>query len=251
MLPSTLPQPPERMFVTATDLENRMETGAIAFSRYLKRIVDANSWSHPQMVALCKLCTDQKAWLHNSQIAGLLKARLKSPGPRSFVALEFLFRAIDAHQKGDPETCEVKFGNLAHLVEHAQIMRDENGNPASMGYLMEVFSGLREVPIDISSLSFTEKQAIQVSEQAGRLIRRLMAVDDLDPIADAEKVSMAFGGSREDRLKCAAIIKGTEQWTPDEIEEAMSRLSKLMRDSFHYIRSARELQDEFLAPPRP
>lgn len=250
MLPSTIPPLPERMFVPATNLENRLDTGIIAFSRYFRFVVASNGWSHAQLVSLCKLCTDQKAWLHNSQIAGLLKASFKNPGPRSFMALEFLFRAIDQYQKSDKEDCGVKFGKLTPLIEHAVIMRDENGNPATLGYLVEVFAGLRDIPIDISTFSFSDKQASLISDKAGRLIRRLMAVESLDPIVDAEQISVSFGQSKDERNKFVAIIKGSGQWKPDEIEDALTKLSKLMRERFNYKRSSRELQEEFLATPR-
>lgn len=241
-----VPSLPERMFLEATDLENRMDAGSIAFSKYFSRLMDGNGWSHPQLVALCKKCTGDKAWLHSSQIAGLRQARLKSPGPRSFVALEYLFRAIDQYQKGGFTESGALFGNLSNLVENAEIMRDEKGNPASLGYLVELFTGLRDVPIDLSTLTYSEKQAEQISEKAGRLIRKLMAVDDLDPIADAGIVAARYSGSSEQRAKFAGIIKGAVVWEPEEIEEAMGKLAKLLREQFSYKRTAGELREEFL-----
>lgn len=250
MLTQAIPQPPERMYLSASDLETRMDTGAIAFSKYFKRIIDANGWSHPQMVALCKLCTDGKAWLHNSQIAGLLKAGLKSPGPRSFVALEYLFKAIDEYQKNGEASSGVRFGKLTHLVEHAEIMRDPNGNPATLGYLVEVFTGLREVPIDISSLSFSEKHAEIISVNAGRLVRKLMAIEKMDPIDDAIKVASRYSGSQEQKAVFVAIITGNSSWLPEEVEEGLFKLAKLLREAFEFDRTASELREELLTQER-
>ena len=238
--------PPERMFLEATDLETQMDAGAMAFGKYFSRLMDGNGWSHPQLVALCKKCTGDKAWLHSSQIAGLRAARLKSPGPRSFVALEYLFRAIDQYQKGGFTESRALFGSLSKLVDGAEIMRDENGNPASLGYLVELFTGLREVPIDLSTLSYSEKQAEKISEQAGRLIRKLMAVDDLDPITDAVTVATQYSGTSVQRVKLVGIIKGAVVWEPEEIEEALGKLAKLLREQFSYKRTAAELREEFL-----
>lgn len=235
------------MPVSGLELEDRMDAAAIAFSQLFRHWMDSNDWSHPQLVALCKKCTGGKAFLHSSQIAGLRSARLKSPGPRSFVALEYLMRAIDAYQKGSGFGEErALFGELSHLVDNAEILRDDDGNPATTGYLLELFIGLREVPIDLSTLTYSEKQAEQISDKAGRLIRKLMAVDDLDPIADAGVVASRYSGTSEQRMKFAAIIKGAVVWQPNEIEEALGKLAKFLREQFSYNRTAAELREEFL-----
>lgn len=162
------------------------------------------------------------------------------------MALEYLFRAIDQYQKGAFTESGALFGSLSALVESAEIMRDENGNPASLGYLVELFTGLRDVPIDLSTLSYSEKQAEQISDKAGRLVRKLMAVDDLDPISDAGTVAARYSGTSEQRFKFSGIIKGAATWEPDEIEEALGKLAKLLREQFSYKRTAGELREEFL-----
>jgi hypothetical protein len=229
---------PPRMYPDAAGLEGAMDTGALSFARWFSRVMDHNGWSHPQLVALCRVCTGDKAWLHSSQIAGLRHARLKSPGPRSFVALEYLFRAIHNYQKGSAVTT---FGSLAELIENAEIMADEEGNPASLGYLMEVFTGLRTVPVDLSTNDVTPAVAEQISMNAGRLIRRLMAVQELDPITDAGTVAAGFSRSSEECFQFASLIKGSHEWAPEEIDANLGRLSKLLQDRFQYKRTAAEL----------
>lgn len=242
----TAPTHPPRPLIEANDLETRMDAGAVGFGKYLARLMDGNGWSHPQLVALCKRCTGDKAWLHSSQIAGLRAARLKSPGPRSFVAMEYLFRNIDAYQKNDFSQERALFGNMGHLVEHAEIMRDEEGNPASLGYLVEMFTGLRPVPIDLSVMSFTDTQAETISREAGRLVRRLMAVVDMDPVIDAPTVAAKFSTNSERRAVFEALIKGSEIWQSEEVEENLNKLSKLLREVFDFQRTASELRDDFL-----
>ena len=74
------------MFVEASDLEERIDNGADRFSKWLCKVMDGNEWSHPQIVQLCKICTGDKALLHSSQVAGLRKGILKSPGPKALAS---------------------------------------------------------------------------------------------------------------------------------------------------------------------
>lgn len=232
--------PPDRDAVVASELEAKAEEGALAFGKWFTRVMDGNGWSHPQLVALCKSVTGEKAFLHSSQIAGLRQARLKSPGPRSFAALEYLWYGIDRYQK----EYEGQFGRLASLVESAEIMRDPNGNPASMGYMLEVFSGLRPVPVDLSKASYSENQAEQISNNAARLVRRLMAIDDLDPVFDIDQVVNRFPGSSEAKANFAALVKGEASWTSDELETQVASLARMLRDKFKHERNATELLEE-------
>lgn len=232
--------PPDRDAVAPKELEAKAEEGAVAFAKWFTRVMDGNGWSHPQLVALCKAVTGDKAFLHSSQIAGLRQARLKSPGPRSFSALEYLWYGIDRYQK----EYEGQFGRLASLVEHAGIMRDPNGNPASMGYMLEVFSGLRPVPVDLSKAVFSEDQAERISNNAARLVRRLMAIDDLDPVFDIDQVIKRFPGSEEAKAHFEALIKGERSWEIDEIEAQVASLARMLRDKFKYERTANELLEE-------
>lgn len=240
-----------RRSLDANALEEAMDAGAIAFSKWFCRFMDGNGLSHPQLVALCKLCTGGKAWLHSSQIANLRAARLKSPGPRSFVALEFLMKAVWAYQdsvrRGMPQAeTTPKFGNLAVLVERMEIMADEEGNPVEVGYLVEVFSGLRPVPVDLTINLHTALDAEKVSKSAGRLIRKLMAANDMDPIDDSALVANLFPGSHVQRSEFAALLKGEAVWDPESVEENVSRLAKLAREKFEYNRQPTELLEELL-----
>lgn len=222
-----------------------MDQGKINFSRWFTRVMDSNGWSHPTLVALCKSTTGDQAFLHSSQIAGLRSARLKSPGPRSFAALEYLWRAIDDYQRNGSAN-GVTFGSLATFVEKAEIMRDPDGQPASLGYMVEVFTGLLPVPIDLNTVEFTENQARIISDNAGRLVRRMMAQANWDLIDDIQKITDKFSTDRETRDVMKDIIVGQAAWTPDELNDRLSDLARTLNRVFEYRRTVPELQDELL-----
>ena len=94
-----VPGTPPRNLIDGKDLEEVKSAGLIAFGHWFAWFMDVNHFSHPQLVALCKLCTGGKAMLHSSTIAGYRNHRIKNPGLTAFVALEYVCRAIDAAQK--------------------------------------------------------------------------------------------------------------------------------------------------------
>jgi len=203
--------------------------------------MDINGYSHPQLVAICKACTGGHAWMHSSTIANMRNARTKNPGPRAFAALEYCLRDIDAAQRGEFIT---NFGTLTPLIMEATLMRDEDGNPATAGYMIEVFLGLRPIPIDLSVTIITPSDAELISGKAARLIRKLMAVSELDPLEDAETVGGKFPGNPQQKQVATDLIKGQATWSSDEIEEQVGKLSKFCSLQFGYERTPQELMEE-------
>lgn len=241
----------QRRSVDPLKLEETMDAGAVAFAKWFARFMDGNGLSHPQLVTLCKICTGGKAFLHSSQIANLRAARLKSPGPRSFVALEYLMWAVWASNNAYEITAEQaelipRFGTLSPLVKRMQIMADEEGKPVTVGYLVEVFAGLRPVPIDLTVNIHTELDAEKVSRNAGRLVRKLMAAHDMDPVEDAALIANLYPGSSMQRGEFLLLLKGEAIWEPESIDENSSRLSKLIREKFEYNRQPSDLLEELL-----
>tara|TARA_B100001173_G_C15867805_1_gene495883 strand:- start:74 stop:808 length:735 start_codon:yes stop_codon:yes gene_type:complete len=240
-----------RRVLKGEELEDVLDAGAIAFGKWLCRFMDGNGISHPQLVALCKICSGGKALLHSSQIANLRAARLKSPGPRGFVALEYLMKGVWAYQDSlrrgaAQDSSTPRFGNLAALVERMDIMADEDGNPVTVGYLVEVFAGLRPVPIDLTINVHSESDAVKVSKNAGRLVRKLMAAHDMDPIDDSSLVANLYPGSSLQRSEFASLLMGEAAWEPEFLEENVSRLSKLVREKFEYERHPSDLLEELI-----
>ena len=241
MTPQQLPVVPTRSYVDGAELEAAMDAGQIAFSRWFSWWMDINGYSHPQLVALCKVCTGGNAWMHSSTIAGLRNARTKNPGPRSFVALEYCNRAIDAAQKGEFIT---NFGTLTPLIMTATVMRDQDDNPATAGYMIEVFTGLRPVPFNLPSLLISPDDAILISQKAARLIRRLMVVSDLDPIEDAQETGGKFPGNPQQKQTVVDLIRGNAVWSPGDVEEQVGKLTKFVAAQFGYVRTPAELMEE-------
>jgi len=226
------------------ELEEHLDQGAISFSRWFCRVMDSNGWSHPTLVGLCKYVTGDKAFLHSSQIAGLRSARLKSPGPRSFVALEYLWRAIDDFQNS--RSSGITFGNLAPLVERAEIMRDSEGGPATLGYMIEVFTGLQPVPIDLNVVDFNENQANIISDNAGRIIRRMMVQNKWDLIDDLHRVADRYSTDPEIRAEMRNVIVGQGVWSPEDLQARLTDLAKMLAKVFEYRRTVPELIEELL-----
>ena len=239
--PHALPLTPPRSFVSGEQLETVMEGGQISWARWFSWFMDINGYSHPQLVAICKVCTGGHAWMHSSTIANMRNARTKNPGPRAFAALEYCLRDIDAAQRGEFIT---NFGSLTHLIQTATLMRDEEGNPATAGYMIEVFLGLRPIPIDLSVVVFSPTDAELISGKAARLIRKLMVGCDLDPLDDAIDLGGKFPGNPQQKQVAIELIKGQATWSPDEIEEQVGKLSKFCSLHFGYERTPQELLEE-------
>jgi len=157
------------------------------------------------------------------------------------VALEYCNRAIDAAQRGQFIT---NFGTLTPLIMNATLMRDEQGNPATAGYMIEVFTGLRPVPVDLTKVTISPSDAEVISQKAARLIRKLMVVADLDPVEDAEVVGGKFPGNPQQKQVAVELIKGNATWNADELEEQIGKVSKFCKLQFDYERTPQELMVE-------
>ena len=125
-----------------------------------------------------------------------------------------------------------------------KIMRDENDNPVTAGYLTEVFLGLRPLPIDLSTSYFNESDATAISQKTARLIRKLMVVQDLDPIEDAAQIGGHFPGNPQQKEVFAELIKGNATWNNHEIEEQVAKTARLLEEHFQYKRTTAELLNE-------
>lgn len=123
-------------------------------------------------------------------------------------------------------------------------MRDEQGNPATAGYMIEVFTGLRPIPVDLSKVTISPSDAEGISSKAARLIRKLMVVADLDPIEDADEVGGKFPGNPQQKQTAIELIKGNATWNHEELEEQIGKLSKFCKLQFDYGRTPQELMEE-------
>ena len=230
----------------AADIEERFEQGAVTFARWFAKLMDANGWSHPKLVELAKVTTDGKSWVHSSQIASLRIGKLKSPGPRSFAALSYLWSEIDAYQNQTQDEHSPDFSKLDKFIKNAQVMRDDDGNPASIGYMFEVFCGWREPPQGTTERDYTEEQAALVSENAGKYVRRLVTADRMDLIESMPRMLRSFSNDKIEQGLFKSVILGEGVWTNEELDHSVTCLSHMLTKVFKTERKPEELMNDLL-----
>ena len=228
-------------------LENRFGDGAVNYAVWISKIIDENGWTNPKLIALARhLFGDEKGYIHSSQIQQLKLGNLKSPGPRFFAVLVALFFAIDQYQKGETTKDSPSFKGLEHLIEDCQIMRDDEGNVASLGFHFEVFVGWRKPPLASVSLDYSPEQAKTISSNAAYYIRRLMTANNIDIFRDISRLSDTYSSNEAERTKFEDIIREQAIWEPDDLDHGMRCLCNVLKKHFKQDRKPLELMDQFL-----
>ena len=230
----------------AADIEEQFEQGAVTFARWFAKMMDANGWSHPKLVELAKIATDGKGWVWSSQIASLRKGQLKSPGPRSIASLAYLMYEIDAYQKGTQDEHSPDFSKQDQFIKTAVILRDDDDNPASVGYLFEVFCGWRQPPEGTARRDFTDEQAAVVSMNAGKHVRRLVTADRLDLIEAMPRLVRSFSNDKEGQEKFRKVVLGEDVWLNVELDHSVTCLSHMLTKVFKEERKSEELLNDLL-----
>jgi len=228
------------------EIAERFEQGAVSFARWFANTMNANGWSHPRLVQLAKIATGGDSWVHSSQIASLRVGRLKSPGPRSFASLVCLFHAIDAYQKGEKAPGDPDWSGQEQYIKDAVIMRDDDGDPASIGYLFEVFCGWRNPPARAATRDYSEEQATLISANAGKHVRRLLIAERMDVIDDMKRLRQAFSNDKDDQEKFESVILGQAFWQNEEVEHSVTCLSHMLSKVFKDTRKPEELMSDLL-----
>ena len=211
---------------TVIDHRAQFAHGVQTFSLLFTRWMDINGWSHPTMVALAKASMDGVGWLHSSQISGLRHAKLLSPGPRTFIAIERLNYYVHRYSTTKrliPNTDSSNLYSEAFAIT-------ENGQPPSLGWWSEVFCGQREpTDIDLKQNYISERQADEMSNSWGSMIRKLFRDRDLDLIVELDRVLRehypARDAARLNRIR--AVIQARESWTADEFTAELPAISTL------------------------
>ena len=192
------------------------DQGIRNFSLLFTRWMDLNGWSHPVMVSLAKSALNGTSWLHSSQISGLRHAKLLSPGPRTFKAIQVLNHHLwiyKTEKKLIPNTDSSNHYRDPFVVT-------EDGMPPELGWWMEVFVGDRmPSDLDLEQHSFTSDAATAFSAAYGKLIRKLMVLNDYDPISDFDKVIREFYPAKDTaRVETLTEILFNETaWEPDQL----------------------------------
>lgn len=211
------------------DHQAQFERGIEVFSLLFTRWMDTNGWSHPVMVNLTKACMGGVSWLHSSQISGLRHGKLRSPGPRTFIAIERLNYYVwrySTQKKLLPNSAGSNFYANAYAIT-------EDGAPPPVGWWVEVFCGTR-VPkdIDLHQRIYTEDQAREMSANWARQCRRLLGQKGYDlieelpsavrrhyPVRDAARVS-----------KTLDVVANKDHWTAHELSNELPALVGMFED---------------------
>ena len=192
------------------------QRGIHAFALMFRRWVDSNNWSHARMVAAAHQATGH-AWLHSSQIAGLLVGRLTNPGPRVFMALASLNRVVAQVEEGEAPAC---ISDMA-LFRGRRALRDITGKPLDMHDLIDVFCGLVELP-DIGS--YDPQEAARISTGLSRLVRGWFIRQGLDPYDHIDQFLAAYAADAPDEEKklVGVLLRGST-YPPEDIPEILER----------------------------
>lgn len=229
-------------YIGSSEFDELLDKGPIVYGRWIGRTIDANRWSQPKIITLCKRVISQaKSYVHSSQLSQLRIGGLKSPGPRSISVIVYLMHAIDDYQKGIVRDDSPDWTGLEDLIQDATIMRDDDGNPASIGYHFEVFCGWRMPPGPVAHHNFSDSDAEVLSKAAGKYVRNLMAADRMDLIDDMDRLKKAFSPDKAMQEKFADVIMGQDYWGADEIMDNMQNMTSALKVVFNQSRKVEEL----------
>ena len=205
------------------DAKAAYQSGVEVFALMFIRWMDTNRWSHPTITALARAALGGLTWLHSSQISGFRHAKLLSPGPRTFKAIEILNKALWEYKQTGKLIPGTKSSN--HYTEPYVIT--ENGVPPDYGWFVEVFIGDR-VPtdLDLSKSYFTEEEATNFSKRFAKLVRKLMVMQDLDPIDDLQTIIRTHypAGDATRVAKLEEILWSREIWGAEELKVELPAL---------------------------
>ena len=212
----------ERELEPKAQFKSGVDNFALLFTRWM----DTNGWSHPTMVTLAKACLDGTGWLHSSQISGLRHARLLSPGPRTFMAIERLNYYIHRYST----TKKLLPGTPGSNLYAKAFAITENGQPPELGWWVEVFCGAR-TPADINlhESFFSDDQATKISSNWGGMIRKLMIQQDMDIIVELDKlIREHYPAKDNDRVtRVLSVIQNKEAWTAQQLANELPAISSL------------------------
>lgn len=211
---------------SAEPAKAKYDQGVRNFSLLFTRWMDLNGWSHPIMVSLAKSALDGTSWLHSSQISGLRHGKLISPGPRTFKAIQVLNYYLWLYREEKrliPNTDSSNYYREPYVIT-------ENGKPPELGWWMEVFVGDRmPSDLDLEKHSFTPDSALNFSRAYGKLIRKLMVLNDYDPISDFDTVVREHypAGDFERVQTITKVLYNQGSWTPEELVNEIPALVTL------------------------
>lgn len=202
----------------------RYNSGIQTFRRLFIHWMDTNRWSHPVMIKLTKACLDGVVWLHSSQISAIRSGELLNPGPRTFIAIAELNKAIHLYKT----TKQLLPGTKTDLEYLQAYAITHNGEAPGPDWWYGVFIGYIE-PTDVPfELVFcNDLRAAEFSERFARYMRRLLAANDYDVFADLKQaIHRHYPACEEDRAnKLAKVLHNQATWTPEEAQLELDALA--------------------------
>ena len=195
---------------------DKYDQGVRNFALLFTRWMDLNGWSHPVMVALAKSALHGTSWLHSSQISGMRHGKLVSPGPRTFKAIQVLNYHLWRYRE---EKTLIPNTDSSNNYQDPYVIT-ENGKPPELGWWMEVFVGDRlPTDLDLNQHSFTPESAAEFSMAYGKLIRKLMVLNDYNPICDFDTVVREHYPAKDhERVeKVTKILFNQARWSSEEL----------------------------------
>ena len=213
---------------TETDLVTAYTEGNKNFAILFTRWMDGNEWSHPIVVSLAKGVCGGASWFHSSQISGIRQGKSQSPGPRQFIAIERLNRALFNYQK---EKKLIPGTNSSNNYQKATPILTEEGECPDLGWFVSLFAGLTPLPSQYKTkgFTFTARNAAKFSQNYARLIRKLLVLRDLDLIEHLDMTLYQYYPARDvPRVtKMSRVLTSPETWTPQELETELVALTAL------------------------
>lgn len=192
------------------------DRGISTFCQLFIHWMDRNRWTHPVLIDLVRSCLDGASWLHSSQISALRQGKLRNPGPRGFIAIAELNKAMYLY-KTKKQLIPNTTTDLNYLQGYAVT---EDGVPPEVGWWFEVFCGQR-VPkdVDLAQQFHTEIEAEAFSLGYARLVRRLMASKGYDLFESLDKVVRNYypAGDQDRVKKLSSVLLNQSVWSPVEL----------------------------------
>ena len=204
--------------------QTQYDAGIVTFCRLFTHWMDTNRWTHPIFIDLVTCCLDGSTWFHSSQISSLRQSKLRNPGPRGFMAIAELNKAIHRYKTTKALIPNTK-SDSTYLQSYAIT---EDGEAPDVGWWFEVFCGYR-VPkdIDLDTVFRTEADASEFSRNYAKLLRQLITDHGFNLIDHLDQVLRTYypAGDRDRVAKLGDILLNRSVWT---IEEANVELPALL-----------------------
>lgn len=204
----------------------RYSSGVQTFRRLFTHWMDTNRWSHPVMLKLTSACLEGAGWLHSSQISAIRAGELLNPGPRTFIAIAELNKAIHLYKTTKRLIPGTKT-DLDYLQGYAVTQDGEAPGP---DWWYGVFIGYIEptdIPFDV--IFYNDLRASEFSERFARLIRQLLSQNDYDIFTDLDRALYRLypAGDEKRVAKLKDVILNKDVWNASEAEVEIAALVAL------------------------